>query len=106
MYDKGLGFEVELKSLKKSLASFEKINCRGEDLAGTNFRPDMYSNDLILYRDEDDKFIHILDRSDGIESKVTIDDFKVIINNIVVRIVEETYELDELDRFLSLEDGE
>jgi hypothetical protein len=103
MYNKEMGFEVELKLLKKSLATFERVHCRGDDLNGTNFNPSQYSEHLVLFRDEN---IHILDQSDGIESKVAIDDLKVIINNIVLRIVEDKYELEELDLFLSPEDGE
>lgn len=106
LIDKDKLYDEKLKSFKKELASYEIVNCINEDLKDTEFDSSQYSEDLNLYRDKSDKFVYLLDNDDEVENKVSIDDLKVILHNLTIRIIEEQFERDELDKFLSLEDGE
>ncbi|WP_138754534.1 hypothetical protein [Paenibacillus sinopodophylli] len=105
MYNKEVAYNNLLISLKKTLSDFGTIYIVSSDLSESDYDPKIYSDNLHLYRDENDKFIYLYDRSDDVVNKVLIGSLKIILQNVVARLVEETHELNLLEEYLSTEDG-
>lgn len=98
--------KIRTKEIKRILYDNDVVPCIGKDLLGTKYDESLYSDDLFLLRDDDDKFIHIHDNEDGTDGKVSIEDLKIIIRNIATREINDKFELEELEKFLSMEDDE
>ncbi|MEK3767695.1 hypothetical protein MKY14_04020 [Paenibacillus sp. FSL R5-0887] len=106
MSDRKNEYTELVKSLKQSLTSSEEVACIRLDLVGTGLKPERYSDDMFLYRDEDDKFIYIHDNEDETSGKLDLNSLKIILDNIAKRWIDEKYEREELEKFLNSEEVE
>ncbi|WP_226003058.1 hypothetical protein [Paenibacillus sp. BJ-4] len=92
--------------LKNSLANFDSVEITRADLAAAEFNPSIYSEDIYLYRSDDDHFIYIYDNDDETAGKITVDTLKKILMSVATRKAEEAYELRELEEFFNSEEVE
>lgn len=103
MSDRLEEYKAAVKSIKQSLAKSERIQCISEDLVGSGLKPEHYSDDMYLYRDDDDKFIYLRDNDDDTSGKLELSVLKVIIDNLGKRWVDEDYERKALEDYLNAE---
>lgn len=92
------------RNIKKALANYDSYNCISSDLENSDFAPSQYSDDLYLFRSNEDGLIYIHDSNDETDGKVAIDDLKIIVDNISRRELDEKHERSEIDHFLNSED--
>ncbi|WIV20238.1 hypothetical protein QPK24_05945 [Paenibacillus polygoni] len=106
MYTMEEEIKTRIRQLKQVISSYEIIRCLSNDLLDTSYDHTIYSDDLYLYRKEDDKFVYLHDNEDETEGRVSVEDLKIILKNIATRDIIDKYELKELDQFLNTEDDE
>ncbi|MEK3786942.1 MULTISPECIES: hypothetical protein [Paenibacillus] len=88
------------REIKRGLAGFQEFYCVNDDLVYTDSF-NSFSNDLYIYRNEEDRFVYLVDNEDGSEHRVTLENLKKIIENIARREINDKYELEELEKYFN-----
>lgn len=99
-------FEEEVltlvKEMKFSLASYENVDIDKVDLKNTvSFNPEVYGDDLHLYRNRENNLIYIYDPEDDSNGEVELVDLKKILDNAAARLTRQKKQAIDIANFLS-----
>lgn len=94
-------FNVIFKELKSELAQYKEIQIVTTDLVESSFAPSLYSDEIYLSRLQTDGLVYIHDDSDDTMGEVSVDDLRIILNNLATRMVRQKEQAVEIEKFLS-----
>lgn len=100
MYIPYFEMNEQIDVMKGQLLKGESIFITNSELENTDFDMDMFSDELTLYKSEDDNFVYLQDEEDDTHTRIPLADLKQILKNIAPRMLQMRRELEELQAYL------